>query len=69
MTESIKPDSWEPFRALCRETVVPADFMAERPLNEFLSWRDPFEGWDTEAETVTPEAEAPIQTVPDHPAG
>ncbi len=42
---SPKPGSaWNDFFALRGEAQAPADFLAQRPLNEPLPIRDPFEG-------------------------
>ena len=40
---SRRPDSWEGFRALCKETEVPADFMTDSDRAQGDAERDPFE--------------------------
>ncbi|TXT33068.1 MAG: putative virulence-associated protein [Comamonadaceae bacterium] len=39
---SRRPDSWDGFLAVCKNTQVPADFMTETDRNQDESVRDPF---------------------------
>ena len=49
MIQPDRPDSWEPFFALCREAPVPTDFMTAADRDQGSDDREPFEGFETGA--------------------